>query len=401
MKSHTNVTMVLAFLAASVFSSPRHAPASEYSNGYVSAAGYTFRDGYWYQGDTAYQRITTKVPYTYNTYGHCGTCYPVTAYRYSYSYKPVEVKKTTVTYSEDQWRARLLELVKARDTYESQIRYSQTEQAEFLEAVRALGLEGNFHYDGYGRPVVSYEKQKYQHEYQQFPQQQGATIYGYRELADIYGNVDLGQIYNSVLRLREQSYANESEATTQVHTLVGTLAERMAQIKEIEARGRTAAQVLTATEPKDRATVLREFWSSQPGGRVRIERTTVGSADGVIDAVGAGAAQAAGAVADAAREQALQKVQSIVQSKCLACHNDAKESGGLNLTQLELLTQAQAGKILERIKPTTDPALRMPLAADHSPGEPLSPEEVAAFFVAAYGSASAPQGSRDNGKTYY
>jgi mono/diheme cytochrome c family protein len=80
-------------------------------------------------------------------------------------------------------------------------------------------------------------------------------------------------------------------------------------------------------------------------------------------------------------------MSTIIQNKCASCHNSTKKNGGLDLSDLSLLTEDQGTTILQRII-HTDPSLRMPLKPDLSPGEPLSPEEVAAFYVVAYGPAA-------------
>lgn len=372
MMRHTKVALVLAMLiaAASVFViSTNTAQASGYYNGYVSSTGYVYNNGYWWANGRAFTRHREK-----QYYWRCG----YRKWRWIWRYCPAPVlthsSGTAITYNDVEsggWRDKLLDIAKRRDQYESIARKSALEHAEFVESVRLLGMEGNFHWNGYGY-APSYAKggvpypfaSSQLNQYQQMTAPQGSTIYGYRELADIYGNVDLGQIYNQVLRLREQSYSNESQATSETHALVGDLADRMAQVKEIEAKGRAAAAALEASAAQSRATMLREFWSKYP------ERK----------------AQDLAAEGGVTQSDAAAVVETIIARKCVSCHNQEKQNGGLDLSNLALITAEQGDKILDRIK-HPDPEERMPLAPDLSPGEPLSREEIAAFFMAAYAPA--------------
>lgn len=381
MTRHTQVMLVLTFLLAIVGAlllPVDTVKADGYSNGYCSAEGYTYRDGYWWLNGQAYTRTRVQEPYYY-WYRHR----QYTGYRWVWVYQPVygtTATNTTVTVinpSEDGWRGKLLDIARQRDQYEGRMRTSALEHNEFIDSVKLLGMEGNFRWNGYG-----YEMSYAQHPggallaaqqaYSQFPTQQGNTVYGYRELADVYGNVDLGALYNQAMRLREQSYGNESKATSEVHAMVDGLGSNIAKIKEIEAKGQAAAAALSASAAKDRATVLREFWSTYDS------RTKSPPS----------APPAAGAGPPAASPQAAPggSVTAIVQQKCVACHNSEKKNGGLDLSNLAAVTQDQTQKILDRIV-HTDPTKRMPIREDLSPGEPLTRNEVAAFFVAAYAAA--------------
>lgn len=378
MTRHKTVTLVLAFLLSisNVNLIPvQQARADGYSNGFVSAGGYTWRDGYWWLNGRAYTRHKVQEAYTYYR-GRCA----YTGYRWVWRYTPTVTKRVVITkqdLSEDGWRGKLLELAKQRDSYEGQLRKSAVEHNEFLESLRILGLEGNFKWNGYG-----YEMQYaqgghvygQQSQYSQPPAAQGSTIYGYREMADIYGNVDLGALFNQAMRLRQQSYGNESKATSETHALMGQLAADMRAIKEIEAKGRAAAAALQAAGAKDRATLLREFWQS--GGSTTPSGGTQGS------------------TAPVNRNEALTAMTAVVKTKCAACHNSEKKNGGLDLSDLTALSADQGKKILERIV-HSDETKRMPLGPDLKPGTPLTQAEIAAFFLAAYGPAPQQPAKKD------
>jgi mono/diheme cytochrome c family protein len=372
MTRHTKVMLVLTFLLSIVgfFALPsQSAKADGYSNGYGSAEGYTYRDGYWWLNGQAYTRARVQESYYY---WHRNCRY--LAYRWVWAYTPVSGVTTTkvINPSEDGWRDKLLDIAKQRDQYEGRMRTSAVEHNEFVESVKLLGMEGNFRWNGYGYEMAYAQNPgaaiaAAQQAYSQFPTPQGNSVYGYRELADVYGNVDLGALYNQAMRLREQSYGNESKATSEVHGLVDGLGSNIAKIKEIEAKGQAAAAALSASAAKDRATVLREFWSTY-------DSRTKGAPSPATPSQGQPQAAQAGSL------------QGIIQQKCAACHNSEKKNGGLDLSNLAQITEAQTNKILERII-HPDPTKRMPIREDLSPGEPLSKNEVAAFFVAAYAAA--------------
>lgn len=348
------IATVCCFLSLDVGS--HRAQASEYQNGYVDASGYTWRDGYWWYDGQAYARTQVKQYYCQR-----GCNY----YRWVYQYQPVAVQKTVVTeqdLSEDGWRGKLLDIAKQRDYYEGRNRKSAVEHNEFLESVRVLGMEGNFRWNGYGYEMsYAHGNQPQVASYSQMVAPQGSTIYGYREVADVYGNVDLGALYNSVLRLREQSYGNESRATSETHALVGELGDQVARVEEIRAKAQAASAVLSAASAKDKTTLLKEFWSSRPepgasGAAVRVE-----SARGAV------------------RGDALAKLSVLVNQKCVSCHSATKQNGGLNLADLSVLTADQGRAVLSRIT-STDQEKRMPKA----PAPPLNPDEIALFYLSAY-----------------
>jgi mono/diheme cytochrome c family protein len=365
MSCHKYVTfavIALAILCSGLITSTP-AYADGYYNGYVSG-DYTYRDGYWWKDGKSYERYRVEQVYTYYQHG-----YQYTGKRYVWQYKEKSPEKVVISLNDERWREQLLEIAKQRDLYEGRLRSSALEHSEFVESVRVLGLEGNFRWNGYGYEM-SYANDPHaavqQQAYTQFPQAQGATVYGYTELADVYGNVDIGALYNQVLRLREQSYSYENQATSETHALVGDLTERMAQIKEIEAKGRAAAAALEASRAADRATLLRQFWAT-------------GSAP---PAAGGGAAAATNTRPDV--NDPVAAMQQIIAQKCLKCHAGAGSSGGLDLSDVYQLDARALKSTLERII-SPNPALRMPLADDRGPGEPLTAAETAIFFTAING----------------
>ena len=137
----------------------------------LTSDGYVFRDGLWYQGQQAFVR--TKKAFTfYDGYRQCRT------YRYVYEPAPQQLQGEPI----EGWRKELLELKSSRDKWESDLRASQEEQKEFLETVKALGLEDYYSTDtGYPSPLTAPQ-----------PQVQPQTGYGQLDAYALEGKTTKG-----------------------------------------------------------------------------------------------------------------------------------------------------------------------------------------------------------------
>ena len=348
----------LAAAACLLFAAPaamQPAAASGYANGYCED-GYTWRNGYWWRDGIAYKRVRyrRKVWYNCGLFG-CRSCY---RWEYYWRYIPVDPQPASRTYITPEtpgWRAKLLEIAKQRDEIEGKMRMSALEHSEFIESVRLLGLESNFRWQGYGAGVTYSQAAlspvapltgAFGSYYSQLPQAQGNTVYGYglSTLIDVYGNVDLGALFQQALRLRQQSAQAESKATSEVHALLGQLDKNVSRIQEIQAKGEAAAKVLKAAEPKDRVTLLQQFWQQTPQ---RVAQSLNGKTQAVH-----------------------QSVALIFRNKCVSCHSADKAEGDLNLEpeQLAGLSFEARQSIFKRVL-TDDPAKRMPKGGELTPEE--------------------------------
>jgi len=373
MKRITGYVVVLFLAVAIMLTIQTPAAASGYANGYTTPAGYTWNNGYWWRNGYAYTRaLSYRTVCSYGCSHRCGhNCYQQSYYQYTLV-PGVSGKQYSISYNdidEGRWRDKLLDIAKYRDQYKSKILQSANEHNEFVDSVRVLGMEGDFKIgnNGYeinlaqggvygGGMVAGYQQ------YSQLPAQQGATVYGYNQISDVYANLDIGALYDQILRLRSQSYEKESVANSEVHGLVGDLGSNIAKIKEIEAKGAAAAAALKAAEAKDRATILQEFWKLSPTQQQQVVQTQTQTPN--LDTY--------------------DLLVGLVNAKCVSCHNPNKQNGGLDMTNLAALTPEQGDAILNRIK-HPDPELRMPLGPDNKPGTPLAANEVALFFLVAYG----------------
>lgn len=355
--------------------------------------GYTFNDGYWWRDGNPYLRYQA-----YQVYYDPSRCCNYTRTLYSYQAAPYQKKAETIYPDRDpEWKTKLLAIAADRDKVEAQLRKSAQYHNEFLESVKSLGLDGNFRWDGYGYAPIF--PQGYRSgrgygyglknvddgygavlghlstAYSQVPSSQGATVYGYRESADLYGNIDLGGVYREALRLRGDSRALEAEGDKGTTALVDKLGERAAGVAEIKAKGEAVDRAITAAS--------RALSSISAEKRVQMIREVYGSGT-TTSTGGSGSSEGVSKTAEISRNTDFVSVATeVTKKKCLSCHSAEKKNGGLDMTNLTLLSNEQVTSILKRIV-SSDPLKRMPLAGDLKPGTPLTETEIAAFYLAAY-----------------
>lgn len=213
----------------------------------------------------------------------------------------------------------------------------------------------------------------------QLPTQQGSTIYGYptgaqsfTSVADIYGNVDLGALYDQAIRLASDANKYGSTATVGVNALIDSAGARRAQVAEILAKGQATSQIALASAEIAKATAA--------ANSVHIERqyTPAVEANAQASVSGYGGDSAVSSTETTELRAGLER---IFRTRCVSCHG-AEPKGGLDLRSIDTLSEQDAESVLDRIV-HPDPAKRMPLAADYSPGTPLPMEEIKLIFAAA------------------
>lgn len=346
------------------FAMPDMVVADNYANGQASGA-YTYWHGYWYRDGHYYTRRNV------GTYA----C-PRWAYYY-YAPAGSAAASAAVSSTDEGWRKQLLEIAAARDKWESQNRRSAVEHAEFVETVKALGLEGNFGYTGYGQGVpyaqgyggvtMAYPGNagvlSGQATYSQLPVAQGSTIYGYTQSADIFGNTDIGQLYNMALRLGSESNKYGSEATINAQNLVGELGKAASAVEETRAKAEGVARIaeaeakatvakIQALKGPDRATVTTQSFKVESGN-------TKQSQIGITPQANV-----------AAQGDNLRRLQSIFDTNCISCHKPGGKHSELDLTDVTKLTDNDVDKIIERIE-SHDLTKRMPQGSDGGVAAPL------------------------------
>ncbi len=314
---------------------------------------YTFSNGYYWKGGQAYTRSVVRVLDAHNCW--------VNTYQYTPYVAPTTTTNVTnITHETPNWRTKLLEIAEYREKSQAKIKQAALEHQEYLQALKALGLNG--HGPGYTTTttVDAYG-------YSQVPTAQGATVYGYNEIADVYARTDLGEIYNNALRLAEQSNKYGADATNGAYRLVdqlgdrasGLLSQQMA-IAEIQAKTNGAKALVDSLKAES---------------RLHIEKRTEGPpvpnppAPGESPVLDEPAAKATGDVYD--------KLTALVNTKCVSCHGGKTTQAGLNLTDLGKLEQKQVDAIFSRIT-SQDSEKVMP------PNKPLTRGEIGLFFQAVH-----------------
>lgn len=317
-------------------------------NGYVWDGQYWTKDGYQY----------TRTLYQAPGYWY-GGCYYQGTYHYRYTLYSAPVAKLPSP-KDDDWRTQLLKIAAARDKQEGEIRKAAFEQQYFTEAVKALGLEGNFRWSGYGTlpPYMSngYQVMPFAGQYQM----QGTynfgvnatTQYGYNSIAQLYGETDLNQLFLQAAQLTQNAQKLSGEATANFQGLVGQEGSNRAKVAEILAKGQIAREVISALSSND----FKSFsFKISPVGQIEKDDSKV----------------------DAGTKAALrQQWGDLAAAKCASCHSGSKTEGKFDLNSyLSMSQQEKQDRVWSRLT-TDDPVRRMP-----KNGPKLTSEELRLWFL--------------------
>jgi hypothetical protein len=315
----------------------------------AASADYTLgSDGYYYQGGQAY----TRSPYSYY---YCGRYY--TAYSYTPYYPPAAPKK--VTYTDPDWRTKLLDLAAERDKAELKVRQGVFEQQYFLQAVKELGLNGNFRIEGYGQ-APPYQPSGPSYVQSHVGYQAGSTVYGmatYNTLAQVYGQESVGQLLQTYARLTENQQNLGGRATQDMAQLIGQEGTYRNKVAEILAKGEAVRQMLKALEEQS-ATLKTQ---------VQVPVPLNGQPDPVQQP-------------QQAPQSNLRKLfEESASKRCLSCHSGQKKEGGFDVTEFAALGFERQMKVIERMTTTNTDKL-MPRSPQGGPGERVPQLELQAWM---------------------
>lgn len=300
---------------------------------------YVFRDGFYWQGASAFTRTLVSVPGSYYYSNGCCYQYPSTSY-YSYTAIPVATYVTpappapaTPAYG-DGWKTEVLKYAAKRDDI-----------ALYQYTLKALGIN-------YASPPVvdgGFSASQYSG---------GNTLYGYsyNSVKDSYGSLDVNTLYQAAARLAQGAQQYGSQATTEHAGLVQQAGDNQARVAEIFARSKAASDVFRATEP-------------QASSKVTTSITGNGSSPAVANAIAANLASA---------DDTPSFVLNVATPLCGACHTGPKAKGGFDVSQWTTLSAKQKEIIGDRIL-TTDPNKRMPRLTDGTAGS-LNTAQLRAFL---------------------
>lgn len=346
--------------------------SQQYEIGYVNSDGYTYSgNNIWTYNGGSYTRTAyfTQSP----GYWRCGVYYPgayTTNYQYAHYIAPKESTYQTPPTYEQGWKSKLLDMAAARDKIEGEIRKGAYDHAAYLDAIKALGFQGNFRWEGYGtippygipqqgqnRAMPYAFNQPYSYELTNF----GATAntqygYSYNTIAQLYGDTNLNALYQQAGQLVQGAQKLSGDANTGFQGLVGQEGVNRAKVAEILAKGQMAHQILQALNTPGESKGYTFKFST--GGKVeRIEE---------------------GLTPDT-KVANFQKFTEVSTKKCASCHSGKVLKGNFDIASYPGLSQEDKKKIWGLLT-TDDDKSRMPRNADGTAGR-LTPEEFKAFLV--------------------
>ncbi len=362
--------------------------ADSHPDGYVNNDGYTWNNGYWWKDTYAYKYEKYWVAGSTYLYNGCYYTSPgYWAYKYV-QYPTAAYKKPAeqVDYTDPDWRTKLLEIAGNRDKYEAQGRKAAYEQKAFLDSVQALGLQGNFRWEGYGTAPPAYGLPAahgaaysygaaiplngvftYGTQYQLGTHGvQGNTVYGstYQQLQQLYGDNSLPQLFQQANRLAENAQRLSGQATTDFSLLVQQEGGNRARVAEILARAEAVKQFMTSLDGPP------QTFTQQKSFEFRSDAAT-------------GPAQPPAPAGDpnylkTAPNPRKQQFESVFASRCAACHTGAAAKGKFTLDAYYGMTPDEKLKVWQTLV-TKDKDRMMPRKADGTPGDYIPFDEVKLF----------------------
>jgi len=315
----------------------------------VSAGSYTFRDGFYWQGNRAFTRIS-------DSYWHNGRWCQRYTYRFHHEYTaPVQA---VVHHDQKQLDIDDFRLEALRLAVEDAEQRAKTEQAAEImgllgkvapnqvQQLQGPGVQGQYQYrlTNTRTPLAD----------------QGSTLYGVNYLANQYHEVDLKLHLNQASNLAENAQRLSGQATNEFSQLIYELAALQQQGKAGDAK---TAQMLAVVE------ILKALDAKT---ETTLEATPVIPRNAPNNRTSSG--NESEPPPHAFDSSAL---LSVITEKCSRCHNSDKADGDLNLDNVLTFNAQQARGLVDRVL-SQDESLRMPKG-----GNPLSIEE-AQHFVDLY-----------------
>ena len=320
--------------------------------GAASASDYVYRDGYYWHGSTPYTRQLVQTP----GYWSCGRYVAgQTYYQYTQAaYTPHAAKLPD--YRDPNALSKLLDIAAERSKAQSALLKDRADYDNFANAVKLLGLEGNFRYPS----VDPFARMPYAsgtaligpngyvidgHAYQHFGAQ-ASTVYGYSQLANVY-SPDLNQLYLQAAQLTQSSINAGQTANQGFQALVTDQAAAQAKVEELKAKREFAMAMLQSlsSEPKLAAQGVQFRITPQGAFEAKTDQATP------------------------EQVQALRKEFTAVKTQlCASCHSGAKKAGGFDIASWSSLSPADRDRIIMERLTTADESKRMPRTKDGRPG---------------------------------
>lgn len=363
----------ISFLIVTTFFFISEAKAQVYSDGYVDRIdNYTYRSGYWYFGSD-YSIPYTRVRYQNPGYWYNG-CYVNGSFYYTYTryYAPTPPPiAATITAKDSDWRTQLLKVAEQRDKYNGQIQKQALEHAQYMEAVKALGLSppipGTYvtgGYGGYGSGIGIPSGYSISGNYYNYPLYgvNANTQYGYsyNQIAKLYGDTDINQLFQMSAQLTASAQKLAGDANSQFSGIVSQEGNNKARVAELLAKGAIMAQMLQALQAPPPAKVEGLSFRIEPGGKVTKDDAKVTASD---------------------KEKLRDMLGSLLAEKCSSCHYGKTIKSNFDIaTYFEMSLEEKQKRVFPRIF-TNDTKLMMPRNADGGPGTPLTDSERQLFLM--------------------
>ena len=340
---------------------------AQYFNGYAAAyvAPINYFDGNYYWHGAGPDEAGRSYPSGYYAWINGNWYQKGAGYLYKETVAQALLNKP-VDYTPD-WQKKLLDIAAKRDKVEGQLRVRAQDYQAFQSALEAMGLKGNFHWNGYGQ-ALNYGNiaQSYGHGSAYGMGTYGTNAntlfgYSYSSIKDVYGDTNLNALYQQAARLTQNAQTLAGQATTDFHDLVGKEGESRARVAEALAQAQAAALALQAARlPTREKTETRVFsFKTEADGNGGVKVVPV--EDGGDKPI----AQPRDATA----------FQALMKTKCAACHSGDKKEGGFDIAGYGGLDPLKKTKVWNRLL-TPDNDKRMPK------GQPaLTAEEVRLFVT--------------------
>lgn len=341
-----------------------------------ASATFIQRGNLFYRNGIAHTRQRILVPGYWSN-----GCYVGAQYRFQYNRVTPPRYQAPVTAAQADWKTQLLAIAAARDKAEAKWRGGALEQAYFLQTVKALGLEGNFRWEGYGAgsalpgvpltprgavypdgaPQMPYALTgEYRYRY-------GANAgtqygYSYADVAKLYGSADIATLFQMANQhvLNSQNLAGDGAAA--FGALVSEEGKNRAEVAKIMTKGLMAAQIIAALSAPG-GTEFKSFkFRVAPGGGVERDEEREGE------------------IPTPVKEKVLALWQADADARCAACHtgkNAAKN--GFNIADYPSMSKEKKQAVWERLA-SADPKQLMPRGKDGL-GKKSTPEQLRLWFV--------------------
>lgn len=301
----------------------------------VSADGYTYRNGLYYRGDTAYNRVQVWTP---PVYANC--CY--TAGYWTIAYHPVQY--TAAAYVAPAyapgWQGQLLRIAEAKVASENKIQLAAYDHYAYMQAIEAFGMRGLLTPRIVGTPMYPNMLNSYGQSYSATGVQAN-TIFGYNQTVRTNGPIPLDVNATAQMQFQANQFAQATgrESNQLFLKTTSDAIDGQLQLQKMIQRSQTATQLMQLLDGINTETKTQIFRIGPPdaSGLPRVDRGDIPG-------------------------DATERLNSWVESakSCVECHSgEAGKDRPFKLEQYRTLNMDQKREVWMRLL-SPDPKIRMP-----------------------------------------